>query len=431
MNSEFNPAFTPNQGYINIPLISGIRVGVDGDISLKNYLYPNNGELVTFLHPSITSDEFKYNLTKSNQTLEQNISFSILGAGWYTAKGSFWSANINMYQNFNAGIPTDLFRLAKAGMTDENNVFNMKDLHTTAEAYIETRVGHSREMFIPGLRLGINIKALVGLGRAEAYYDNLSVTLNQNQWNIAADGRATVYQSGIEFGNKNNNIDLNNVSTGSFKPSGFGLGIDLGATYNNLYPGLKLAFAINDIGFMNWNPSTHGIAKSNFSFTGFEDIDAENSTDEQWEAIEDNLKKVFELENRPTSEANNVKSLRTNIRLSGEYNILEGRSSQKLYGGLAYYGRYIGVYSYNEAMLSIRYSPTHWFGLSANYIQPFNRKPSMGFAMTLSPKGINLFIAANIGSFSYTTQYVPIEKASANLNFGISIPLTRYRKENF
>ena len=36
--SQFNPAFAPDRGYVNIPVIGGMQLTVGGNVSLSNIL---------------------------------------------------------------------------------------------------------------------------------------------------------------------------------------------------------------------------------------------------------------------------------------------------------------------------------------------------------------------------------------------------------
>ena len=42
--SQFNPAFAPLRGYVNIPVLGGVQVNMAGNIALDNILYPRDGK---------------------------------------------------------------------------------------------------------------------------------------------------------------------------------------------------------------------------------------------------------------------------------------------------------------------------------------------------------------------------------------------------
>jgi hypothetical protein len=47
--SQFNPAFAPLRGYVNIPAIGGVNINVGGNIAVDNILFSRDGKLVTLL----------------------------------------------------------------------------------------------------------------------------------------------------------------------------------------------------------------------------------------------------------------------------------------------------------------------------------------------------------------------------------------------
>ena len=52
LRSQFNPAFAPLRGYVNIPGLGGLDINVSGNLSIDKILYPRNGKLVTLLDSS-------------------------------------------------------------------------------------------------------------------------------------------------------------------------------------------------------------------------------------------------------------------------------------------------------------------------------------------------------------------------------------------
>ena len=47
--SQFNPAFAPLRGYVNIPGLGGIDINASGNLAVDKLLYPRNGKLVALL----------------------------------------------------------------------------------------------------------------------------------------------------------------------------------------------------------------------------------------------------------------------------------------------------------------------------------------------------------------------------------------------
>ena len=47
LRSQFNPAFAPLRGYVNIPVIGGMNINVGGNLAVDNILFSRDGKLVT------------------------------------------------------------------------------------------------------------------------------------------------------------------------------------------------------------------------------------------------------------------------------------------------------------------------------------------------------------------------------------------------
>ena len=58
LRSQFNPAFAPLRGYVNIPGLGGLDINVSGNLSIDKILYPRNGKLVTLLDSSVSTAAF-------------------------------------------------------------------------------------------------------------------------------------------------------------------------------------------------------------------------------------------------------------------------------------------------------------------------------------------------------------------------------------
>ena len=57
--NDMNPALTPTRGYIALPGMSGVGVNMSQNfISVDNFFYKRDGELVTALHGSVSANDF-------------------------------------------------------------------------------------------------------------------------------------------------------------------------------------------------------------------------------------------------------------------------------------------------------------------------------------------------------------------------------------
>lgn len=91
LRSQFNPAFAPLRGYVNIPGLGGLDINASGNLALDNILYPRNGKLVTLLDSSVSSADALANL-KNKNLLGSDSRINIIGFGAFTRNHkNFWS----------------------------------------------------------------------------------------------------------------------------------------------------------------------------------------------------------------------------------------------------------------------------------------------------------------------------------------------------
>ena len=80
---DMNPALSPQRGYLKLPVLSGLSMDLSNTLlSLDRFLYNKNGETVTFLHNSVTSEEFLKKLNKRKKAAARLPSHSLLFSSW-------------------------------------------------------------------------------------------------------------------------------------------------------------------------------------------------------------------------------------------------------------------------------------------------------------------------------------------------------------
>mgnify|MGYP003310224531 CR=1 FL=1 len=57
--NKLNPAFAPQSGYFQIPVIGNTSVGLLSNLDLQTFMYPMNGQLYTFLNKNVTMEQFE------------------------------------------------------------------------------------------------------------------------------------------------------------------------------------------------------------------------------------------------------------------------------------------------------------------------------------------------------------------------------------
>lgn len=155
-----------------------------------------------------------------------------------------------------------MFELARYANTnpelDENVNLNydIKDMELHANIFTEIGLGYSRPV-TKDLTVGGRVKLLVGLGNLDAKIDQIYAHVNTDDlasyqsWKVKTKGRLEASMKGLEFSYNSDSGYIDDIDFDSPGISGYGLGLDLGASYN-LFGCINLSAAIIDLGFINW-----------------------------------------------------------------------------------------------------------------------------------------------------------------------------------
>ena len=150
--SQFNPAFAPLRGYVNIPVLGGVQVNMAGNIALDNIFYPRDGKLVTLLDSSVSAAEVLGNL-KTDNLLGADFRMNVIGFGAFTKNHkNFWSFDLNVRVNEDANLPYSLFEFIKLGKEGQ-----IRNFGTSMDAYLEAAFSYSFPLMNDRLYVGDNI----------------------------------------------------------------------------------------------------------------------------------------------------------------------------------------------------------------------------------------------------------------------------------
>lgn len=111
-----NPAFTPDFNYVSIPALGNLQIGTNANVGIGDFLFPRNGELVTSLNSSVSSEEFLGRL-KSINSIEANVNLDVISFG-FKAWGGFNTFNIGVRSHTSVVLPYELFEFAKIGQVN-------------------------------------------------------------------------------------------------------------------------------------------------------------------------------------------------------------------------------------------------------------------------------------------------------------------------
>lgn len=436
---ELNPAFAGERNYISIPALANIDLSLFSNVGVNTFLYKTQPgsqyKLTTFMSPTVDANTFLNKLGNNNH-INGNFDFTLLSTGFRAFKG-FNTITIGVNAGMGVDLPKDFFLFMKLGQTGPDTHYHFDDLRLQASATAEIALGHSHKIN-DKLNVGAKVKVLLGVGNATAHLKNMDVKFGHDQWQIKADGEVmlsggsglyvpTKEEAGKEIKNPGdaNLISWGDIDYDKFGLSGFGLGFDLGATYQ-LLPDLQLSAAINDLGFMNWsNAITGRTGEGTWTFDGFDNIAVdssqpnyeENKLDEQLDRLWDDLQEVINIHREKNGEGSYTKALHATLRLGAEYKM---PFYKNLTGGFLFSSHFAGISSWTEGRFYATVKPVKWFDATVNY-GASTYGSSFGWMINFHPKGFNFFIGSDHQFFSVTPQFVPVGHATANINLGFNV----------
>lgn len=430
VRTAMNPAFRPERGYFAIPALGSLNLSYGANsLAVSDILYPQDGKLVTFLDPSVSTESFLGRLKNNNQ-LNFDTGFGILSMGWYAGE-NFWTIDLGLKAMASSNIPKSLFEFMKRGSGINGTKYSITDFEIYVDSYVETAIGFSRPVN-DRLTVGGKFKVLLGAANANAYFDQLNIEMNQDKWRVTSSGRMDASIKGLnpEFAEDDKSMPyINGFDIKSPGIGGFGGAIDLGASYK-LLDNLTLSASVLDFGFISWSGNSTISAKANdeFIFDGFDipvgdQTSDEGSMSDQIDAMIDGMSDLMHF--RETKSSGRTKMLRTTIVFGGEYSIL----NNKISFGLLSTTRMFKPNPYTELTASANFRPTDWFSASLSYSLINSDFNTFGLALNFSPSWINLFIGTDYMVTKVTPQWVPIDARAANLYFGFSVPLGKQKQK--
>lgn len=414
VRNQWNAAFAPQRGYVNIPAIGNIHVGMSGNTSLSDIIYNQNGTLSTIFSSAVPSSMALANLESVN-TMGLDTRVNVVGFGAYRKDGkSFWSFDLNVRANVDESLPYELFEFVKTGRETTFGGVNMG-----VESYIEAAFGYSFPI-TEKLYLGARAKFLIGACRFRATIDNFTAQMNETHWYADANGRMEAWGAQMELSYDdlgNGYYDLDNLGDMKMKmPAGYGFGFDLGVTYDIL-PELQLSASVNDIGAIFWSKSKSSI--------GYVDAKGMEYTGVHIDENGESTQPTFDFEELTEAEALEQKGLtsplRSSINVGAEYNFLDRRIGL----GLLYTMHFYECKTRYNLTAAANFRPLKWLHLSGSYSFVGNRGSAIGLGLNICPSFINFFVGTDILFCKKSTDWMPVKESIMNLTFGLGVHIGR------
>ena len=417
---QLNPANLPSRGYLDVPALGTLNVGAyTNSLGLNDLINTFDSDGDFWDNPDF------YNKLKVANNLGVSLSTDIISFGFYRGK-NFWSANVGVRLDVEAGIPRNMFDYLRESPDDMDDLSGwngrndrISDLNLGLNAFTEVGVGYAR-IVNDRLTVGGKFNVLLGVGNLDMNINNIQITSNElydNYGNINYDAEATIdvdasleaNMKGLELTTDQDGV-IDGVEMNGFGIGGYGVGIDLGATYR-LLDNLTVSAAVTDLGFISWSKGSSTVVEGDNTqtYNG-------NNVGEFLDRVDGGEVIDFDMFGLQKGNVQKKRSTRlpTTLTVGAEYGFWKNRFSVGALSTTRW-----GMYrTLSELTLSANFRPARAIGLSASYSMLQSAGKTFGAVVKLGPLTIGtdyLFLGKNT--------------RSVNVFMGISMGLGKTRPE--
>ena len=405
---------TPQSNYLNPGFKQENRVYVSLPLGMQNISFMNSGfKLNDALETRSQDDSLVFNPQKAIASMKDlnylnfEMSNEIFGLG-IKVKENFFSVNITNRFQTRLTYPQDLFELALEGNGNDllGQRASIDGLGLNFSSYIEYGLGYNRKIN-EKLTVGGRLKLLSGVANLNTAKSKLGLTTDATTFALTIDGSSEINTS---------NISPFSDSTVSYNPfpslfnfENFGIGLDLGASYD-YNEKWNFNASILDLGWIKWksNVSNYISNDVNYTFEGVNLNQALDSVDIGGE-LSDTIQTIFNQ-----TETNDAYStaLRTKFYLGSKYKINDYFSASALM-----YNEIIGQ-NYNVGLsVAGNINVKKWLGFSLNYSTYGRSFNNFGLGLNLKGGPIQAyFMTDNIAAFIN-----PQSARHVHVSFGLNV----------
>lgn len=425
-----NPALNSGRAYLDLPVLGGIDLGTSSNLGITKFLFPDeeNDQLLTFLHPDVSADQFLDGLAENN-FLEMNGRFALLGFGANTKHG-YLSFNMDIKMDGGMNIPKSFFAFLKKGMDNgTRTTYDIRDLKFYGEGYLETGIGYSIDL-LDNLSVGLRLKGLLGLSSVTGGIDQMLIDMTPEQWTFNTKASlSTNAPVNFQYTEPGPNGYVNGASPALSKIKdaiSMGYGIDLGVAYSPIKD-LTISAAVTDLGGIKWNNMLVMKSAGEVQFSGINDLNigddnssAGEDSEKQFEELAEDMKEIIQFREDGTLPSE-FHRLNASTVIGAEYSAWKNRIS----AGLLYTTDFTRFDKYSEMMVVANLRPIDLLQLSASYT--FYSEYAKGLGVSLSLFN-TLYIAWERTLLHVTPDYMPIDPLTTSIHLGLHIPLSGTKK---
>jgi hypothetical protein len=267
-NTFFNPAWMPDgKVFIGLPVISGVHFHANTKLSYSDVIVKQGDETLVDVKGGISR-------LQNNNMMSVHAGVSLFHLGYRLPNGTAVSLFANERFEHDFLYSKTVMELAWLGTGNKLGEELNLDFGISTVHFREIGIGVAHQ-FNKRMVMGARFKYLQGMYNYSTP-GNMKTTLTIDPatyaWNFQAEN--VVFRSSGQNIYDGNSGDL---SSHLKSPGNGGIGLDVGAHYR-LSNALSIAFAVNDIGFINWRTDVEGRVLENTSFS-YSGINMRNAND--------------------------------------------------------------------------------------------------------------------------------------------------------
>lgn len=410
---QLNPAWLPSRGYVDVPALGMLNVSA----------YTNSLGTQDVIDMFDAGDDFWSSSAFNDKLKGMNkasvsVATDLVSFGFYKGKG-FWSFNVGVRTDVEGRFPKGLFDFLRDMPENDNEwdnrSFGFNGQALALNAYAEVGVGYARAI---GDRLivGGKFNFLLGAGNLDMHIDNVRINTENlyagsGSAELNVDAYAEANMKGLDL-LTNSDGYVDEVEYNNFGIGGYGVGIDLGATYR-LLDNLTVSAAVLDLGFIKWSKGSSLVA--------------EGHTHEAYSVADGNIQDFYDrvsggdvidldligLEENSEKKARTT-TLPTTLVLGAEYTFF----NNKLSAGILSTTRWGQLNTLSELTVIGTYRPWSLLNLSLSYSMLQSAGKSFGLGIKLGPVMLG-------------TDYMYLGKNSRSVNafIGLSFAIGKSREQ--
>lgn len=423
---DLNPAYGNDQNYIAIPVLGSVNVKTMGnfgyeDVVRDNPLYPTQSDKrkTTFLNPYLNDPLSGFSDSWNRIGVQADI--AILSAG-FKAFGGYNTVEINSRTTANIKLPYELLNFAT---NMGNGDYDIGDISANAQSFVELAFGHSRKIG-DNWRVGGKLKFLFGIADADLKMKDVKAHLTGDTWTIEADAQAHMSMKGFTY--KSEAKDYNDPDRGSYERvndvdvdgaglGGFGMAVDLGATYT--LDNWEFSAALLDLGFISWSNDMYATNRDKvFTFDGFHDIGVhsnDNPIDDATDSYGDQISDFYNLQDQG-DKGSRTTGIGARMNFGVSYTL---PMYDKMKFGLLSATRFLDTHTWTEGRLSANWAPLKWLDGNVN-LGVNTYTASFGWLINVHPKGFNFFVGMDHLLGKVSNEMIPLS-SNAALSMGFNV----------